>query len=564
MDESNLKDDAGTGVGGNAPATSWVGRVVAGVSHFLQVYFWFIFKNVIGWLLILISWPVGVVLPGPGGLPLFLIGFGLITFPGKRHLTARVLRGKSINREGSFFRRGVAMVAVIFPAVMLVYLVWAEFIDVPYSARHGLVWFGIYMVGVTIFFVAGLKSDMVLNRLIKLAPLVRKRIRPWLRRNGIDLLPPRRRRRRLHPEGPEVREPDHEILQIHERHTTRLRNMWTWSRPWIKRVLGLTITVAIFVYILRPIARHWDQVREQVMETDPWRFVVASVMFALFLFLFRVVSWRRMLKGLGHKLPLGAATRIWSTSELARYLPGAIWQVVGRVYLVKPYGVSGSVCSTSQILELTVFLLSNVLVAVGCLLWFGARPSSGLGMEARVWLFIALGLVPTLAMLLHPKVFYGIINKVMRTIGKPEITQRPRGYKLFGLLGWATLGLAWQSVAVFLLIQGPLDLHWSKLWAVAGSYCLAWCAGFLAFWAPGGLGVRELVFMTSMMLVLPQSVREQFSDRETLVGLLAFLAVLLRLWTVAGELLLTGVSYLVDYRGAVGRADAPGRKVVAS
>jgi len=32
---------------------------------------------------------MGPLVPGPGGLPLFLIGFGLITFPGKRRITAR-------------------------------------------------------------------------------------------------------------------------------------------------------------------------------------------------------------------------------------------------------------------------------------------------------------------------------------------------------------------------------------------------------------------------------------------------------------------------------------------
>ena len=55
--------------------------------------------------------------------------------------------------------------------------------------------------------------------------------------------------------------------------------------------------------------------------------------------------WRRILIGFGHYLPVAPATRIWSTSELARYLPGVIWQVAGRVYLVKPYGVRGSVCT---------------------------------------------------------------------------------------------------------------------------------------------------------------------------------------------------------------------------
>ena len=54
-------------------------------------YAWFIAKNVIGWALILASPPIGIMLPGPGGLPLFLIGFAMITFPGKRALVGVAL-----------------------------------------------------------------------------------------------------------------------------------------------------------------------------------------------------------------------------------------------------------------------------------------------------------------------------------------------------------------------------------------------------------------------------------------------------------------------------------------
>ena len=64
------------------------------------------------------------------------------------------------------------------------------------------------------------------------------------------------------------------------------------------------------------------------------RVALASVMFSMFLFVFRALAWRRILIGFGHRLPIPAATRIWATSEMARYLPGVIWQVVGRAGLV--------------------------------------------------------------------------------------------------------------------------------------------------------------------------------------------------------------------------------------
>src|SRR2546429_638046 len=61
---------------------------------FIARYFWVIVKNIVGWLFILSALPVGLTLPGPGGLPLFLLGFAMVTFPGKRNLTARLLSGR--------------------------------------------------------------------------------------------------------------------------------------------------------------------------------------------------------------------------------------------------------------------------------------------------------------------------------------------------------------------------------------------------------------------------------------------------------------------------------------
>lgn len=326
---------------------------------------------------------------------------------------------------------------------------------------------------------------------------------------------------------------------------------------WLRRLIGFSITIAIFVWISKPIVRNWDQFKDHVYAMSWTRLLLASAMFAIFLFVFRALAWRRILLGFGHHLPIAPATRIWATSEMARYLPGVIWQVVGRAYLVRPYGVSSGVCSTSQVLELVIFLLANVLVAITCLLWNGTKHLTG---PARNWMFCAMALVPILLLLLHPKVFYGLMNGIMRRLGKPQMTRQLGFGLLAGLLLWNVAGLIWQSLAIWILTAGPLGLQFTKWWVVAGAYSLAWCAGFLAVWAPGGIGVRELVFVTAMRFVVPARVRQHFNDPAALLGFLAFLSVLLRLWATAGELLVSGFAYALDMKGALGHSDAAGRR----
>src|SRR5262249_40251474 len=72
---------------------------LSSAGRFFAGWAWLILKNILGWTMILVSPAVGFTLPGPGGIPLFLIGFALVTFPGKRKLTARVLRGRPMDLE---------------------------------------------------------------------------------------------------------------------------------------------------------------------------------------------------------------------------------------------------------------------------------------------------------------------------------------------------------------------------------------------------------------------------------------------------------------------------------
>jgi glycosyltransferase 2 family protein len=511
---------------------------------------WFIAKNILGWLLILAAFVVGPLVPGPGGIPLFLIGFALVTFPGKRRLTARVLRGRPLDARTPAYRRGAAVVAILLPAAALVYLAvgWHLF-PRPTLRTSGLVG-AAYVGGALLTWFVSLYAVGLFNWALRLAPRIRRKSRPWLRHHGIDLLPPRRRRRH-HADGSAAprAEPNDEILEIREAHRTRLRSFWTRLRPWLRRSIGIGITVAIFWWILRPIVRHWDQVGTRVMGTNWWRVLGASVMFAGFLFVFRVLAWRRIIKDLGRPIPVAPATRIWSTSELARYLPGVIWQVVGRAYLCKPYGVSGRICSTSQVLELAIFLLANLIMAVSCLA-FLARHVHGV---ARGWLIAAAALVPILVIVLHPRVFYGAVNRILARLNKTPLERTLSFKRLVGLLGWSLLGLAWQGLSIWVVVYYLLELPLAKWWVVTGAYCLAWCAGFLAFWAPGGLGVREAVFIAAMEFALPVAVLHgPLATAGDKYLFLIFLSVLLRIWATVGELILAGLAYLFDLRGALG------------
>lgn len=180
-------------------------------------YTWLVLKNVLGWLLILSSFVAGPLVPGPGGIPLFLIGFALVSFPGKRRLTARVLRGRPVRFPPRPFLLASVAVSLTVPALFLI------------IARPRSQWLGrlygmstlapaaLFAVLAAITWVGSRSVPPALNLLLRVIARGRRKFRPWLRHHHIRLLPPRWRRRHAHEPGSGAFRLKDEILKFSRR-----------------------------------------------------------------------------------------------------------------------------------------------------------------------------------------------------------------------------------------------------------------------------------------------------------------------------------------------------------
>lgn len=178
------------------PSLEW--RTPTRRERFFAGYLWLILRNFIGWGLIVGALVAGPLVPGPGGIPLFLIGFALITFPGKRRLTARVLRGKPLALRSvrlTLITIAIAL-ALAVPALVLAPR-WSEWMAQWYPRRMAPT-LGLYAGLAIVAWLAVHLSLRLINLLAHVMPRIRRRMRPWLRRHRIRLLPPRWRRRLPH------------------------------------------------------------------------------------------------------------------------------------------------------------------------------------------------------------------------------------------------------------------------------------------------------------------------------------------------------------------------------
>lgn len=233
----------------------------------------------------------------------------------------------------------------------------------------------------------------------------------------------------------------------------------------------------------------------------------------------RFLVWLRLAAAMRLTIPTARAARAYFLSMLGRYVPGKVGLTLVRIeaYRGRPAG--------SVILATALELVCSISAAL--LLAFVGLASSPVSLPAVLtWLSI-LCVVP-LAALLSPPVTRRIAAALSRR-DPAAAAPMPGVRAMLSFVGLYTLPGFLHGLGLFFVIRSLGEIPVSHYLAVTGAYYAASLVGLAAFFAPGGIGVREGI----LFLVLPA-----FIGKEAAV----FAAVIARVATLAAELTLAAWS----------------------
>jgi glycosyltransferase 2 family protein len=256
------------------------------------------------------------------------------------------------------------------------------------------------------------------------------------------------------------------------------------------RAIQWLLGIAIVGFAVRSLVRNWDELRAQPLEwsIEPGWLVLSAVVVWLMYGLL-IAAWRIMLTGWGRGLDFWSAARIWTVSSLGKYLPGKVWAVAGMAVMAQRAGVgAGPATGSAVILQV---LAVGTGAAVAALTGWSSLRSAYPGAGGGLALLLLLSLL-AVVVLLRPD----SIRRLVR-IAAPEATVSltpPPGAVAFGI---AANAIAWlgYGVALWLLARGVLPGAGLGLLPAIAVFTASYLAGFLALFAPGGIGVREGVFI---------------------------------------------------------------------
>jgi hypothetical protein len=224
--------------------------------------------------------------------------------------------------------------------------------------------------------------------------------------------------------------------------------------------------------------RNQDQVVNLINQLSAWRIVLSLVLLIIgkmFLVLFVQFS----VNSEGWHPKYIETMGIYGLSSLGKYVPGGIWHFVGRFGIYKVNGLSGKASTRAMILE-NVWLLGSAFATgiIGVFLTRFDLIAGLLNLPDYQWLailFTALALGLWLVVLM-------IVHKTMRRHTAKDI---PNVFAIasLGLMLWTFIGSSF-----FVMFNG---FHLSTAPLFIGGYAVSWAVGYIAVFAPGGLGVRE-------------------------------------------------------------------------
>ncbi|HUK97617.1 MAG TPA: lysylphosphatidylglycerol synthase domain-containing protein [Gaiellaceae bacterium] len=246
------------------------------------------------------------------------------------------------------------------------------------------------------------------------------------------------------------------------------------------QVLLVVGTVGFCVWAVRD---EWSKA-EPLLENARLGYVAAAFAAVAIYYLVFILGWIRMLAAWGIYAPYRPVLQAEMVSMLAKYLPGGLWMPAARtVALRRSAGVTETPTVLASILvEAALSAISGVVVFVISLAWVR-------GVDAPLLPLVLFAVL--CALLLHPRIFRPIGNKLLRPFGAGAIDPLPYPLMVGLLIFYCGTWLIGGVGVYFLLRSLGDDPGLKTIPFLAGVSAVSAIVAVLAIFVPSGLGVRE-------------------------------------------------------------------------
>lgn len=264
-----------------------------------------------------------------------------------------------------------------------------------------------------------------------------------------------------------------------------------------------------------------------------WGWMLGASALALVFRYLGVVVWRVVLARLGaRQLPrFRVLADVYAKAWLARYIPGTVPWIAGKIYIAAQHGVSKSKLAVSTLVE-----AAAQIVAVGAvsLTLLAIDPRVGEISPALRWL-VGLGAVAGF-LTMTPPVFNRLLALGFRLLKRqdPVRVDWPVVRDSLALYGGGAI-ISGVSYALVMKAVVP-DVAMADLAFLVGAFGFAGVVGMLTPLVPSGLGTRDATQMVLLLIIVPAPIA-------------ALVVLVSRVWSAAVDVLFWAIALTSRPRG---------------
>jgi glycosyltransferase 2 family protein len=271
------------------------------------------------------------------------------------------------------------------------------------------------------------------------------------------------------------------------------------SRPprskGVRLAIQLGIAFLVFGFLVLTVVNQWAEIRDEGIHFHVVWLLPALVFLGLF-YVLSALGWDLILRFLGHRIGLGRAQVAWGQPLLARYVPGSVLYVLGRLLLSERAGVSRRIALASIAYEQAISATSAIVVAAYFII---SHPD----LEGEPLRWAVLLLIPALIALLSPRVFRPLADRALGAFGREPL---PAVISLRGivvLLGFYALNWGVVAIGLYCVARSVSEIPLSEILTVGSAQAVGYVAALVTLVAPAGLGIRDAAFAWAVKVAVP-------------------------------------------------------------
>ena len=263
----------------------------------------------------------------------------------------------------------------------------------------------------------------------------------------------------------------------------------------LRLAVQLGIAVLVFGFLVLTVVSQWSEIQDKGVHFHVLWLIPAMIGLLAF-YALSALGWDLVLRALGYRVGVGPAQVAWGQPVLARYVPGSVLYILGRVLLSERIGVPRRITVASIVYEQAISATSAIVFSA---YFFIDHPD--LQDQPLRWAFLLL--IPTAIALLHPRVFGPLADRVLRAFGREPLPVVISMRGVIALLAFYLVNWVVISAGIYCVARSVSDVSADEILNVGSAQAIGYVAALATLIAPAGLGIRDAVFAWAVKGAVP-------------------------------------------------------------